>query len=71
MVIKKNARKDKLDKICTKLATFIFTETEAGVEADLQKALGDAISLIDKVSAVCVANDNAAERTANADKSTA
>ena len=67
MVIKKNARKDKLDKICTKIAMFIVGDTYND-EQELQKTLSDAINLIDKVSAACVANDNAAD---HADKSEA
>lgn len=67
MVLKKNARKDKLDKICTKIATFIVTETYAD-EQELQKKLSDAIRLIDEVSAACVANDNAADRARENEK---
>jgi hypothetical protein len=52
-----NLRKKHLDAICTKIATFIVTETYADEEADLQKKLSEAIRLIDEVSAVCVEND--------------
>jgi hypothetical protein len=53
-----NLRKKHLDAICTKIATFIVTETYADEEADLQKKLSEAIRLIDEVSAACVENDN-------------
>ena len=53
-----NLRKKHLDAICTKIATFIVTETYADEESDLQKKLSEAIRLIDEVAAVCVENDN-------------
>jgi len=53
-----NLRKKHLDAICTKIATFIVTETIADEEADLEKKLSEAIRLIDEVSAACVQNDN-------------
>lgn len=57
-----NPRKKKLDAICTKIATFIVTETYTD-EQGLQKKLSDAIKLIDEVSAACVANDEKAAAT--------
>ena len=53
-----NLRKKHLDAICTKIATFIVSETYADEEADLRKKLSEAIRLIDEVSVVCVENDN-------------
>ncbi len=53
-----NLRKKHLDAICTKIATFVVTETYADEEAELQKKLSEAIRLIDEVSAACVQNDN-------------
>lgn len=53
-----NLRKKLLDAICTKIATFIVTETYADEESELQKKLSEAIRLIDEVSAACVQNDN-------------
>ncbi len=55
-----NLRKKHLDAICTKIATFIVSETYTD-EQDLQKKLSDAIQLIDQVSAACVANDAKAD----------
>lgn len=55
-----NIRKKHLDAICTKIATFLVTETYAGEETDLQKKLSDAIRLLDEVSAACVVNDEKA-----------
>ena len=59
-----NLRKKHLDAICTKIATFIVTETYADEEADLRKKLSEAIRLIDEVSAACVENDNKHNETA-------
>jgi hypothetical protein len=59
-----NLRKKHLDAICTKIATFIVTETYADEEADLRKKLSEAIRLIDEVSATCVENDNKSDETA-------
>lgn len=53
-----NLRKKHLDAICTKIATFVVTETYADEEAELQKKLSEAIRLIDEVSAACVQNDH-------------
>ncbi|MEW5720898.1 MAG: hypothetical protein AB1817_19890 [Chloroflexota bacterium] len=53
-----NLRKKHLDAICTKIATFVVTETYADEEADLRKKLSEAIRLIDEVSAACVENDD-------------
>ncbi len=55
-----NLRKKHLDAICTKIATFIVTETYTD-EQDLQRKLSDAIKLIDEVSATCVSNDEKAQ----------
>jgi hypothetical protein len=54
-----NPRKKHLDAICTKIATFIVTETYTD-EQELQAKLSQAIQLIDEVSAACVANDEKA-----------
>jgi hypothetical protein len=53
-----NLRKKHLDAICTRIATFIVTETYTDEESELQKKLSEAIRLIDEVSAACVQNDN-------------
>ena len=50
-----NPRKKHLDAICTKIATFLASETYTD-ELDLQKKLSDAIQQIDEVSAACVVN---------------
>lgn len=55
-----NARKKKLDSICRKIALFVVQETFTD-EKGAQKLLDDAISLIDKATAILVANDEKAK----------
>lgn len=60
-----NPRQKKLDAICTKLATFIVSETFTD-EPEVQQKLSQAIALIDQAAALCVANDNAQVAKENA-----
>lgn len=66
MKTKPNTRQKHLAAICTKIATFLVTETYAGEEQDLQNKLTQAIRLIDEVAAACVVNDDKAAREQSA-----
>lgn len=53
---KKNPRKVKLEKIMTKIATFIVEETYTD-ELEIQKDLSDAIKCLEKAADKCVESD--------------
>ena len=59
-----NLRKQKIDRICTKIATFLVSETYTD-EPDVQQDLTKAIEYLDRAAKMMVANDEKATKAAS------